>query len=224
MPSRGHHNGRVMREWWGLPTASSARPFACEVGCQKEQDPPLLSDPQPRGSVGMGMSWRRRGTGAFQSSSLAGQRFQSGMASRWKIKTIKQKSIGGEPRGAQTSWGRKEDEGERWWLPPSSSTNKGFLLLCCLFSVLENISDFERGFQVPFQSPLSVNNWEWVSLQTGHVTANTICNAAPGGFVKERLCAFQRIFTNVLVSVVGFAHWVLMSYSFSASCLISKYH
>lgn len=36
VPSTGHHNGRVMREWWDLPTASSTRPLACEVRCQRE--------------------------------------------------------------------------------------------------------------------------------------------------------------------------------------------
>lgn len=90
MPSRGHHNGRVMREWWDLSTACSARPFACEVGCQREQDlsvvgptaPGLFGDePQTTGNWRFSIKQPCRTVTSF------------GMASEWKIKTIKQKSI-----------------------------------------------------------------------------------------------------------------------------------
>lgn len=65
-----------MREWWDLPTESGARPFTRGVGCQREQGISPLLDQQPGGSV-EGWATDDGGTGAFQSSSRAGQWFRS---------------------------------------------------------------------------------------------------------------------------------------------------
>lgn len=81
VPSTGHHNGRVMREWWDLPTASSTRPFACEVRCQREAGCGLGGSAGGGGTKRFSIKQPRKTATSFQ------------MAPKWKIKTIKAESI-----------------------------------------------------------------------------------------------------------------------------------
>lgn len=47
----------------------------------------------------------------------------------------------------------------------------------------------------------------------------TILLCSSGGFMTEKSVCLPLNFIHTLVCVVGFPHWILMSYSFSASCL-----
>lgn len=110
MPPGGHRNGRVMREWWDLPAACSTRPFACEVGCQREPSLPVVApaasglcgeEPQTTGELELLNQKKKKN---LQDSDFI--RHGVGM----KNKNNKTEINRLEPRGIQTSWGL----GRRW--------------------------------------------------------------------------------------------------------------
>lgn len=112
VPSRGHHNGRVMREWWDLPTASSARPFACEVRCRREQDLRVAEAPGLGGSAGDELQ-TKEGQEVFNQAALQDSDFildGIGMKNQNNKTEINRQ----QPGGVQTPWWWSED-GAEWW-------------------------------------------------------------------------------------------------------------
>lgn len=151
MASRGHHNGRVMREWWDLPTASSARPFACEVRCQREQDLPVVG-PTALGLYGdepqMKGDWR------FSIKQSCRTAISFGMALEWKIKTIKQKSIVSSLRAFKhLEGGRKMKQSDGSFLYHFHLTKGCYCVVSRADMVFcpRNILDFECRFAACFR-------------------------------------------------------------------------
>lgn len=120
VPSTGHHNGRVMREWWDLPTASSTRPFACGVRCQSEAGCGLGGFRGRRA----GVAKRRRDEEVFNQAALQDSDFiqdGTGMKNQNNKSGINRRG----PQGVRATRRWKEDGTEQWELPPSP--NKGLL-------------------------------------------------------------------------------------------------
>lgn len=120
VPSTGHHNGRVMREWWDLPTASSTRPFACEVRCQRE----VGCCPGDAASGVWGGAQRRRDEEVFNQAASQDSDFipdGTGMKNQNNKSQINRR----RPQGIRAPRRCGEDGTEQWELPPSP--NKGLL-------------------------------------------------------------------------------------------------
>lgn len=123
VPSTGHHNGRVMREWWDLPTASSTRPFACEVRCQREAEcgPGAAASGVRRGRAGRN---ERRDEEVFNQAASQDSDFipdGTGMKNQNNKSEINRR----RPRGVRAPRRWEEDGTERWELP--RPPNKGLL-------------------------------------------------------------------------------------------------
>lgn len=155
-----------------------------------------------------------------------------GMALEWKIKTIKQKSIVSSLRAFKHLEGGRKMESDGNFFHHFHLT-KGYSCVVYIADMLFLHSKYFRFWvQVISFLWLAFNLlYQWLNVNAFFLKQEMwllkqlkFCNAMLGDLWKKHLCAFQTIFIHTLVRVVGFTHRILMSYTFSACCLISKYH